>query len=175
MQSTPYLQCAHLHVLRTARCGHPMLSCSPTKCITGTLTNLNGQFQLYFVRNFSNSQFEQHLRLPLFLAVTGKLLVLETIKMYNCTTHSPTWGSMVLDAYFSVYWRFIDAVRTLLCSSRAFSIYRCYIEDAIAISYVLGNPVAETVMGCAFSCPCSDVQLSWVLDSDLNSYWNPRL
>jgi hypothetical protein len=87
--------------------------------------------------------------------------------MYNYTTHAPTLGSMVLDADSSVHWRCIDAVKTLLCSSSSNSIYRCYIEDAIAICYSLGkcshrNRDGQRVLVKTFSC-----RRSWTLNSTL--------
>ena len=76
---------------------------------------------------------------------------------------------MVLDADFSVHWRCIDVVKTLLCSSSSNSIYRCYIEDAIAISYALGKCSHRNHDGLCFSCPCSDVPLFrfWTINSTL--------
>ncbi len=80
---------------------------------------------------------------------------------------------------FTCRWRFeiklgififiLDAVKTLLCSSRSNSIYRCYIEDSIAISYALGKHSHRNHDGLCFSCPCSDVQLLrfWTLNSTL--------
>ena len=76
---------------------------------------------------------------------------------------------MVLDADFSVHWRCIDAVKTLLCPSSSNSIYRCYIEDAIAISFALGKCSHRKHDRLCFSCPCSDVQLLlfWTINSTL--------
>jgi hypothetical protein len=57
-------------------------------------------------------------------------------------------------------------VKNLLCSSSSNSIYRCYSEDAIAISYALEKCSHRNRDGRRFSCPCSDVQL-WTPNSTL--------